>query len=121
MASQVSGQVGTPDPFYFDKGESQRFLFKKLSAGEKAAFDLILDVVIKREYFDNSSWCIDEPETHLNTRVQGLVLQTLLDLLPDACQLFIASHSIGFMRKSWDLARSSPGSVAFIDLQGVGS
>ena len=113
------GSGGNSGSFYFDKGESKRFLFKNLSAGEKAAFDLILDVVIKREYFDDSIWCIDEPETHLNTRVQGLVLETLLDLLPDSCQLFIASHSIGFMRKARDLARSSPGSVAFIDLEGL--
>ena len=105
--------------FYFDKGAAKGFLYKNLSAGEKAAFDLILDVVIKSEYFDDTLWCIDEPETHLNTRIQGVLLQTLVDLLPDDCQLFLASHSIGFMRKSWDLARADPGSVAFLDFQGI--
>lgn len=108
--------VGT---FYFDKGASKGFLFKNLSAGEKAAFDLLLDAVVKREFYDDTVWCIDEPETHLNTRVQGLLLQTLLDLLPPQCQLWIASHSIGFMRKAWEMAQNMPGSVAFIDLQNV--
>ena len=112
----TAGDLGT---FYFDKGSSRRFLYKNLSAGEKSAFDLILDAVIKREYFDNTIWCIDEPETHLNARVQGALLEALLSILPDECQLIIASHSIGFMRKGWELARDNPGLVAFLDMQDV--
>src|ERR1035438_8130391 len=71
----MGGSTGASGTFYFDKGSSQSFLFKNLSAGEKAAFDLILDTVIKREFFNDTVWCIDEPETHLNTRVQGVLLQ----------------------------------------------
>ena len=108
--------VGT---FYFDKGSSEGFLFKNLSAGEKAVFDLLLDAVVKREFYDDTIWCIDEPETHLNTRIQGRLLETLVDLLPPDCQLWIASHSIGFMRKAWEMAQGEPGSVTFLDLQGV--
>jgi hypothetical protein len=74
---------------------------------------------VKWEFFDDTVWCIDEPETHLNTRVQGALLQTLVDLLPTECQLFLASHSIGFMRKAWEMAQADPGSVCFIDLQGA--
>jgi hypothetical protein len=110
----AAGDLGT---FYFDKGSSRRFLYKNLSAGEKSAFDLILDAVIKKEYFDDTIWCIDEPETHLNTRVQGALLETLVSILPDECQLIVASHSIGFMRKAWEMAHSDPGSVTFLDLQ----
>ncbi len=103
--------VGT---FFFDKGKSHEFLYKNLSAGEKAAFDLVLDIIVKRGFYDDTIWCIDEPETHLNNRVQGVLLETLVELLPDRCQLWIASHSIGFMRKSWEMARGMPGSVAFL-------
>ncbi|MFI2709157.1 AAA family ATPase [Micromonospora sp. NPDC018662] len=105
--------------FYFAKGSVNAFLYKNLSAGEKAAFDLLLDLVVKREYFDNTIWCIDEPETHLNTRVQAKLLRAMLHLLPEACQLILASHSIGFMSEAWKMAKEHPGSVAFIDLQGV--
>src|ERR1035438_1251453 len=42
-----------------------------------------------------------------------------MDLLPDNCQLFLASHSIGFMRKAWEMAKVNADHVAFIDLQGV--
>jgi hypothetical protein len=111
-----SDSVGT---FYFSKGSSKRFLYKNLSAGEKACFDLILDAVIKSEYFDNSVWCIDEPETHLNTRIQSALLETLVSLIPSDSQLLLASHSIGFMRKAWDLAKEQPGMVSFLDMQGI--
>ncbi len=113
------GTAGSTGTFYFDKGSARNFFFKNLSAGEKAAFDLILDTVVKREFYNDTIWCIDEPETHLNTRVQGALLQTLVDLLPSTCQLFIASHSIGFMRKAWEMAKFDPNQVAFIDLQGI--
>jgi energy-coupling factor transporter ATP-binding protein EcfA2 len=111
-----SAQQGS---FYFDKGSASGFLYKNLSAGEKAAFDLILDMVIKRDFFDNTIWCIDEPETHLNTRIQASLLEVMLDLMPDNCQLWLASHSIGFMRAAWQLAQKSRGEVAFLDMEGV--
>lgn len=110
------GSVGT---FYFSKGSSSEFLYKNLSAGEKAVFDLILDAVIKSEFFDNSIWCIDEPEGHLNTRVQAALLRTLVEILPPASQLVLASHSIGFMSEAWAMAKQNPGSVIFLDFQDI--
>lgn len=115
----ISSQASTEGTFFFNKGSSRGFLYKNLSAGEKAAFDLLLDAVIKAEYFDDSIWCIDEPETHLNSRIQGQLLSTLLSLVPSGSQLWLASHSIGFMREAWDLARATPGEVTFLDLEGV--
>ncbi len=50
--------------FRFTKGVSQGFVFKNLSGGEKAAFDLILDLVVARRNYDNTVFCIDEPESH---------------------------------------------------------
>lgn len=114
--SSASGGQGT---FYFEKGNAKGFLYKNLSAGEKAAFDLILDMVVKSETYDNTIWCIDEPETHLNTRVQGILLETLMELMPPNCQLWLASHSIGFMRKAWEMSKADGESVAFIDMQDV--
>lgn len=113
------GSDANAGTFQFDKGDSKGFLFKNLSGGEKAAFDLILDVVVKAQFYDNSIWCIDEPEIHLNTRVQATLLETILNLIPPKSQLWIASHSIGFMRKAWELARADSDSVVFLDLQDV--
>lgn len=104
--------------FSFTKGSSTNFSYKNLSAGEKAAFDLILDVVISGRYYDRTIWCIDEPETHLNVRVQGALLDQLLFLLPPACQLILASHSLGFMRRAWEMSQQDPAKVQFLDFEG---
>ena len=50
--------------FRFTKGASQRFSFKNLSGGEKAVFDLVLDLVVASHSYDNTVFCIDEPESH---------------------------------------------------------
>jgi len=101
--------------FFFGKGISQRFDYQNLSGGEKAAFDLILDLVVKIRGFNNTVFCIDEPELHMNSRLQGHLLQEMFNLINDDSQLWIATHSIGMMRKAKDLATRNPGSVAFLD------
>jgi predicted ATPase len=113
--------VGNPldqGSFQFDKGASKGFDYKNLSGGEKASFDLILDFVVKRRSYSNAIYCIDEPETHMNTRLQGSLLQELVGLLPGDSQLWIASHSIGMMRKARELYDADPTSVAFVDFSG---
>jgi predicted ATPase len=104
--------------FYFGKGAEQNFLYKNLSGGEKAAFDLILDVIIKKHAYDDTIYCIDEPDTHLNTKVQGALLKELLDQMNENCQLWISTHSIGMMRYARSLQEANPDDVAFIDFQG---
>ena len=51
--------------FTFTKGVSSNFLYENLSAGEKAAFDLLLDIIVNRAAFNDSLYCVDEPEAHL--------------------------------------------------------
>src|ERR1700692_415544 len=48
------GNPLTTGTFKFDKGNSKGFLYKNLSGGEKAAFDLLLDIIIKRREFYNT-------------------------------------------------------------------
>ncbi len=111
---------GTGNPtnggtFRFDKGTASDFHFKNLSGGEKAAFDLLLDFIVKKESFNNTVFCIDEPELHMHTKLQGKLLEQLFALLPDGCQLWISTHSIGMARKAAELNQTNPGQVAFID------
>lgn len=113
--------IGNPlekGTFQFEKGSTEKFDYQNLSGGEKAAFDLILDLVVKRESYADAVYCIDEPETHMNTRIHGALLQELLDLLPGQSQIWIASHSIGMMRKAMELYDTDPGSVVFLDFSG---
>ena len=101
--------------FRFTKGTSKGFSFKNLSGGEKAAFDLILDLVAAKRDYDNTVFCIDEPESHMNARLQAELLSVLYKLIPQNCQLMLATHSIGMMRRARDIEAENPGSVVFLD------
>ncbi len=101
--------------FRFTKGDVPGFHYKNLSGGEKAAFDLLLDFVVKRKTFDDTIYCIDEPELHMHSRLQAKLLEVMFDLIPDDCQLWLSTHSIGMARKAAELSASDIGKVAFID------
>ena len=78
--------------FYFEKGVSKDFHYKNLSAGEKSVFDLLLDMIIKSEFYPDAVFCIDEPEAHMHTRLQAKVLNELFNLVPENSQLWISTH-----------------------------
>ena len=104
--------------FRFTKGASKGFIFKNLSGGEKAAFDLILDLVMARDDYNDTVYCIDEPESHLHASLQAELLSVLDTLIPEHCQLMLATHSIGMMRQAKDIETMNPGSVIFLDFGG---
>lgn len=101
--------------FYFTKGISKDFPYANLSAGEKSAFDLILDLIIKTIYYKDTVFCIDEPESHMHTALQSKLLTELYDLLPDNSQLWISTHSMGMLKKAKELEENNPGTVVFLD------
>lgn len=101
--------------FYFEKGNSKDFHYKNLSAGEKSAFDLLLDLIIKSKYYSNTIFCIDEPEAHMHTRLQSKLLAELYRLIPEHSQLWISTHSIGMLKEAEDLENKNPNSVTFLD------
>ena len=101
--------------FEFNKGTSRGFSYENLSSGEKAALDLILDIIVAKSEFDDTVFCIDEPEAHIHTKLQGPLLGQLYKLIPDNSQLWIATHSIGMVRKAQDLWSENPDSVVFLD------
>lgn len=104
--------------FFFNKGASNHFAFKNLSSGERAAFDLLLDMLVRTKVFNDTVYCIDEPELHLNSKIQGKLLVELLNLLPGTCQLWIATHSPGMMKKAIELQREEQSTVCFLDTYG---
>jgi len=112
---QALGKPLEDGTFRFKKGVSDQFEYQNLSGGEKAVFDLILDLVLKIKDFKNTIFCIDEPELHINSRIQGLLLEEMYNLIGDNSQLWLATHSIGMMRKAMDLEKDNPGTVVFLD------
>ena len=114
----VLNSLGNPlsnRSFTFDKGTSSNFLYKNLSGGEKAAFDLLLDIFLKRIEYDDTVFCIDEPEAHMNPRLQGGLLEELFQFVNDKSQLWIATHAIGMMRKALQLYEQYRGEIVFLD------
>lgn len=101
--------------FRFSKGGVRDFHYKNLSGGEKAAFDLLLDIYVKRFRFKDAIYCIDEPESHVASGLHGPLLQAMFDTVPKQSQLWIATHSIGFVRKAYDMMMRQNGDVVFLD------
>lgn len=114
----VFSSVGEPlsnGSFFFTKGKSKDFHYKNLSAGEKSAFDLILDIVIQSKYYPDAIYCIDEPEAHMHTKLQGKVLRELYQLIPGNSQLWVSTHSIGMLQEAEEIEKEMPGTVVFLD------
>lgn len=104
--------------FYFTKGITKDFSYCNLSAGEKSAFDLILDMVVQSKYYSDAIYCIDEPETHMHTKLQGKVLRELYLLIPGQSQLWLSTHSIGMLQEAEEIEKEHPGTVTFLDFGG---
>ena len=113
--NSLGNPLGGKATFRFKKGNVDQFTYENLSGGEKSAFDLILDLIIKRQEYDDTVFCIDEPESHMNIRIQRELLAVLYSLIPDNSQLWIATHSIGMMRGAQDLQKKNPNEVVFLD------
>ena len=97
----------------FDKGEITSFHYKNLSGGEKSAFDLLLDLNIKVEHYDNSIFFIDEPESHMHTALQGRLITEMYRIVPGGSQMWITTHSLGVMRMAKKFSRENPGCGSF--------
>ena len=104
--------------FYFEKGEAKQYNYVNLSGGEKAAFDLLLDFIVRKESYSNAVMCIDEPEVHMGLSAQSKLLEVLYELIPEKSQLWLGTHSIGILRASKRILEANPGKVVFLDFSG---
>ena len=109
------GDPTTEGSFYFVRNDVRNFRYENLSGGEKAVFDLLLDVHIASTELGTPLVCLDEPEIHLNPAVQASVLTELMGLLPAGSQLWIATHSVGMIRRAFEVSAQEPYQVAFLD------
>lgn len=88
---------------YFTKpDQSDPFEFNVLSAGEKEVVDIILDLYLRQDDYNDTVFLIDEPELHINTAIQRKLLIEINKLVGSNCQIWVATHSIGFLRALQD-------------------
>jgi predicted ATP-dependent endonuclease of OLD family len=74
------------------------FNFNLLSSGEKEVVDILLDLYLRQEEYNDTVFLIDEPELHINTSIQKKLLIEINKLVGEDCQIWVATHSIGFLR-----------------------
>lgn len=92
----IENNTGT---IFFSKPDTHRaFEYDVLSAGEKEVVDILLDLYLRKDEYTDSVFIIDEPELHLNTSIQRKLLIEINKMIPVNCQLWVATHSIGFLR-----------------------
>lgn len=73
-----------------------------MSSGEKEVVDILLDLYLRQDEFTDTIFLIDEPELHINTSIQKKLLIEINRLIGDNCQIWVATHSIGFLKALQD-------------------
>lgn len=97
--SSVGNVEADQGTLYFKKaGHPCEFEFNVLSSGEKEVIDILLDLYLRKNDYDDSVFLLDEPELHINTAIQGNLLTEIDRLVGNNCQIWITTHSIGFLR-----------------------
>lgn len=87
----------------FRKGRSL-INYDLLSHGEKQVVILLINFIVRKQYYEDSIIFIDEMDNHLNTALQYALLEEIVTRwIPDSAQLWTASHALGFI----DYARNS--------------
>ncbi len=100
-------QNGQPGKIEFGKGNAT-FLYDLLSSGEKEIFGILLNLLIRKEHFNDTIYFIDELDVHLNTALQyNLIKEILENWIPENCQLWTASHSLGFIQYAKEFSHAA--------------
>ena len=89
---------GKPVEIHFHKGQSN-IHYDLLSSGEKEVINILLNLFIRRENYQDTIYFIDELDVHLNTALQYKLIKEITEnWIPENCQLWTASHSLGFIQ-----------------------
>ncbi len=97
----------TPAKLIFKKGDSS-INYDFLSHGEKQVVILLLNFIVRQEYYKDAIIFIDEMDLHLNTKLQYNTLKEITERwIPESSQLWTATHALGFI----DFANDDENSV----------
>jgi predicted ATPase len=95
-----------PADVRFRKGVSE-IHYDLLSSGEKEVLNILLDLFVRRDFYRDTVYFIDELDVHLHTGLQyGLIQEIAEHWIPDGCQLWTAGHSLGFIQYAQENERA---------------
>jgi hypothetical protein len=81
----------------FKKGESE-IHYNYLGNGEKEVFNILINLLVRKNFYQDTIYYLDELDLHLNTKLQYHLLKEIVEnWIPANCQLWTASHSLGFI------------------------
>lgn len=81
----------------FRKGDSE-IHYNYLGNGEKEVFNILINLLVRTPLYQETIYYLDEIDLHLNTKLQyGLLKELVEHWIPEGCQLWTASHSLGFI------------------------
>jgi predicted ATP-binding protein involved in virulence len=81
----------------FQKGVSE-IHYNYLSAGEKEVFNLLINLLSRSSIYQDTIYFLDEIDLHLNTKLQyNLLKEVTENWITENCQLWTATHSLGFI------------------------
>ena len=69
---------------------------------KRKSIDILLDLYLRQDDYNDTVFLIDEPELHLNSAIQKKLLIEINKLVGKGCQVWVATHSIGFLRALQD-------------------
>lgn len=99
---------------YFKKPDyDNEFSFDVLSSGEKEVVDILIDLYLRKDTYNDSVFLIDEPELHINTTIQRKLMIEIDKMIGEKCQIWIATHSIGLLRALQDELRDKSAIIRF--------
>ncbi len=96
-----------PARISFRKGQSE-IDYDLLSSGEKEVINILINLFVRKGSFLDTVYFIDELDVHLNTALQyDLLKEVTENWIPDGCQLWTASHSLGFIHYARESERAA--------------
>ncbi len=95
-----------PPRLFFKKGNYQ-VNYDLLSHGEKQIIIILMNFIVRSKHFQDTIYYIDEMDVHLNTALQYSLLKEITEnWIPQDCQLWTATHSLGFIEYAKDTDHS---------------
>lgn len=98
LSSIGSVEDGKGTLFFRKNDHPTDFEFNVLSSGEKEVVDILMDLYLRKDDYNDTAFLIDEPELHINTAIQRRLLLEINRLVGENCQIWITTHSVGFLR-----------------------
>ena len=89
------------------------FSYNVLSSGEKEVIDILMDLYLRKDVYNDTVYLIDEPELHINTIIQRKLMIEIDRMIGDNCQIWIATHSIGLLRALQDELKDKSDIIRF--------